>query len=338
MNSFGRIFRISIFGESHGKKVGVCIDGCPAGLAIDEADFRHDLSRRQGGGGKGTTPRREPDSPNIVSGVVNGCTTGSPITILFENTNTRSSDYDNLRDIPRPGHADFSAYKRYGGFADMRGSGHFSGRLTVGIVAAGVVAKKIIAPAKASARLVQVGGSEEIDETIAKAADSGDSVGGLIECLITGIEAGVGEPFFDSVEARLSHFIFAVPATRGIEFGTGFNAAMMLGSEHNDPFCSQQGRTLSNHAGGINGGITNGNDIIFRVAVKPASSIAKPQTTMNFTTGSMETLEVHGRHDACIAVRIVPVIEAAAAITMADMILTRKAGEAFRGQDNSYKQ
>ena len=333
MNSFGRIFRISLFGESHGKGVGVCIDGCPAGIAIDEADFTEDLSRRQGGNRKGATARKEPDTPNIISGVAGGYSTGSPITIIFENTNTRSGDYDNLRDIPRPGHADFSARCRYAGFADMRGSGHFSGRITVGIVAGGVIAKKIISPAKVSARIIEVGGSSDIDAMVDKAADAGDSVGGLAECRITGIEAGVGEPFFDAVEARLSHFMFAIPAVKGIEFGRGFEAARMMGSEHNDPFCSTDGKTSSNNAGGINGGITNGNDIVFRATIKPASSISKPQRTMNFATGQMDTLEVHGRHDACIALRGAVVIEAGAAITMADMVLTRKAGEAYGSRE-----
>lgn len=321
MNSFGRIFRISIFGESHGTTVGVVIDGCPSGISISEEDLMADLARRKSGG-LGTTPRNEPDLPKIVSGVFKNFTTGAPITILFENTNTRSHDYT-FRDIPRPGHADYTSVIKFGQFTDYRGGGHFSGRLTLGIVAAGVIAKKIIDKTTVSAQLLEVGGSTNIEEAVKKALEENDSIGGLVECTINNVQSGLGEPFFDSVEARISHLIFSIPAIKGIEFGSGFGAVKMKGSEHNDTFIDADGKTLTNNAAGINGGITNGNEIVFRVAVKPTSSIGKPQQTFNFATSQMDTLEVKGRHDACIALRIPVIIEAVAAIVMADLKLVK---------------
>ncbi len=320
MNSFGNLFRVSIFGESHGIQIGVVIDGCPAGINLSESDFKEDFERRKSGG-KGTTPRIEPDLPRIVSGVFRGKTTGAPLTIAFENTNTRSEDYDNLIDHPRPGHADFTSTKKYGGFSDPRGGGHFSGRITLGIVAAGVVAKKILAPAYVNATLLEVGGQEDITAAVETALDTGDSIGGLIECRCSGLPAGLGEPFFNSVEAIIAHMIFSVPATKGIEFGSGFAAASMCGSEHNDNIISSDGKTESNNSAGINGGITNGNDIVFRVPVKPTSSISKPQKTFNFTSGKIEELIIEGRHDSCIALRIPVVIECATAIALADLLL-----------------
>ncbi|MDR1865192.1 MAG: chorismate synthase [Bacteroidales bacterium] len=320
MNTFGRIFRVSIFGESHGLCTGVCIDGCPAGLVLREEDFAHDLGRRRSGA-KGTTSRTEADIPRLMSGVFNGYTTGSPILITVDNTDTRSGDYSLFCEVPRPGHADFTAGKKYGGFADCRGSGHFSGRITVGLVAAGVIAKKIMAPATVESRILEIGGSADWAEVITQCIAEGDSAGGVVECTVNGVPAGWGEPFFDAVESVIAHIVFAVPAVKGIEFGAGFAAARMRGSEHNDAFCGREGRTVTNHAGGVNGGITNGNPIVFRAAVKPTASISRPQQTANITTGETTTLETPGRHDACITLRIPPVLEAATAIALADLKL-----------------
>ncbi len=323
MNSIGKIFRVSIFGESHGIQLGAVIDGCPAGLELDEQDFKADFARRRAGA-KGTTPRVEPDLPRIVSGVYRNRTTGAPITVVFENTNTKSKDYDNLLTHPRPGHADFTSSKKYGSFQDPRGGGHFSGRITLGLVAAGVIAKKILADVTVSAKLIEVGGEKDIERRVEQAVADGDSVGGLIECTVSGLPVGLGEPFFDSVESLIAHYIFAVPATRGIEFGSGFKAAVMCGSEHNDDIIDASGKTRTNFASGINGGITNGNDIVFRVPIKPTSSISKPQQTYNFATDCVEELVVEGRHDACIALRIPVVIEAAAAAALADLMLLQQ--------------
>ncbi len=320
MNSFGTVFRVSIYGESHGHQIGVVVDGCPAGIHLSEADLEEDFARRRAGG-RGTTPRVEPDLPRIVSGVYRGKTSGAPLAVVFENTNTKSEDYDNLLKHPRPGHADFTATKKYGGFSDPRGGGHFSGRITLGIVAAGVIAKKIIAPATISATLLEAGGTHEIALAVEEAIAEGDSIGGLIECSCTDLPSGLGEPFFNSVESMIAHMIFAVPATRGIEFGSGFASARMKGSEHNDNIISQSGKTETNYASGINGGITNGNEIIFRVPIKPTSSISIPQHTYNFQNQQVEELVIEGRHDSCIALRIPVVIECAAAIALADLML-----------------
>ena len=323
MNAFGRIFKISIYGESHGASVGIIIDGCPPGIALRRDDFDADLARRKSGA-KGTTPRMEGDHPMIISGVFNDFTTGAPINIMFENTNTRSGDYSEFREIPRPGHADFVANKKYKGFEDYRGGGHFSARLTLGLVAAGVVAKKIIQPIKIEASLVEAGGISDIEKAIDLAIADNDSIGGIIECHATNLPVGLGEPYFDSAEALLSHIIFSIPATRGIEFGTGFAAARMRGSDHNDWFVDTSGKTRTNHAGGINGGITNGNDIVFRVAIKPTSSTSKNQQTMNFKTGEIADFVVKGRHDVCVALRAPVIVEAATAIVLADLQLTNR--------------
>ncbi len=320
MNSFGRLFRVSIFGESHGVGVGITIDGVPAGIALAFSDFKSDLSRRRSGS-KGTTPRKEADLPKILSGVFNDHTTGAPLTIMFENTNTRSKDYDKLRETPRPGHADFVASKKFGGFEDYRGGGHFSGRLTTGLVAAGVLARKIIEPVKVHAQLIEAGGQKDIDNAIDNALESGDSIGGIVECTASNVPVGLGEPFFDSVESALSHMVFSIPAMKGIEFGSGFGAAKMKGSEHNDRIISMDGKTATNYSAGINGGITNGNDIVFRVAVKPTSSIAKKQHTLNIKSGKTEDFEIKGRHDTCIALRVPVVLEAACAIVLADLLM-----------------
>lgn len=323
MNSFGRLFRVSIFGESHGIGVGIVIDGCPPGIPLTSEDFMPDLARRKSGA-KGTTPRQEADLPNLKSGVFNGFTTGAPIMVLFENTNTRSGDYSEFKETPRPGHADFVASQKYKGFEDYRGGGHFSARITLGLVAAGVVAKKIVNPAKISAKLVEAGGLKDIEKALDLAIADNDTIGGVVECVASGIPVGLGEPYFDSVESMIAHIIFAVPATKGIEFGKGFESARMKGSEHNDWFTDTHGNTRTNHAGGINGGISNGNDISFRVAIKPTSSTPKAQQTMNFKTGEMTDFIVKGRHDICVALRAPVIIEAATAIVLADLALITK--------------
>lgn len=331
MNSFGNIFKVQIFGESHGASVGVLVDGVKAGLEISEKDFLPDLERRRSGA-KGTTPRKESDLPRLMSGVFNGRTTGAPVLIQFANEDIRSKDYDELIDHPRPGHADFVAMKKFGGFADPRGGGHFSGRLTAGLVAAGVIAKKFLGEICISAKLTEVNGSKDIDSEISKAIQDKDSVGGIVECIVENLPAGIGEPFFGSVESVISQIVFAIPAIKGIEFGAGFKAAEMRGSEHNDPILSSSGKTASNHSGGINGGISNGNNIVFRVAVKPTSSIGVAQKTINLKSGEVEELKVEGRHDACIALRVPVVVEAAAAIALYDLLLTAKAIEVFNKQ------
>lgn len=374
MNTFGRKFRVSIFGESHGEAIGVVLDGVPAGLELSEEDFVKDIDRRRSGA-KGTTPRKESDKSQIVSGVFEGHTTGAPLTIIFRNENTKSQDYDLFAAMPRPGHADLTAALKWDDCQDPRGGGHFSGRLTLPVVAAGVVAKKIIADAtilddtpcnEISARIVELGGipaeaavsqvetgvassetpgqnkaSKEYHtesatlvaglaqqsplqqtwrQAIDEAIQEGDSLGAVIECTVPDIDPGYGEPFWDSVESVLAHGVFSIPGVRGIEFGDGFKAAAMKGSEHNDPI-GEDGRPVKNGAGGVNGGITNGAPIVFRAAFKPTSSIRKAQETFNFATGKMDSLEVPGRHDVCFALRTLVVVEAVTAITLADLIM-----------------
>jgi chorismate synthase len=325
LNSFGTIFRVTIFGESHGPSVGVVLDGCPAGILLSADDFVVDIERRKGGIQKGTTPRKEDDLPIFLSGVFNGKTTGAPLTILFENKNTRSTDYEKQINFPRPGHADFVATKKFGGNEDYRGGGHFSGRLTVCMVAAGVVAKKILVLADASiscnARIVEIGGESDVEIGLQKAIDAKDSVGGIVECIVKKLPIGLGEPFFNSAESLISHAVFAIPAIKGIEFGAGFAAVKMFGSEHNDSLENKEGKTTSNHAAGILGGITNGNDLIFRVAVKPTSSTPKEQRTLNIETDTIEIFSVKGRHDLCIALRVPVVLEAVTAFVLADLLL-----------------
>ncbi len=483
MNSFGRIFRVSIFGESHGENVGVVIDGCPAGISLSTEDFSADLERRKGGT-KGTTPRKEDDIPEIVSGVFNNKTTGAPITILFKNNNTRSADYEKQRAVPRPGHADFVVSKKFDGYQDYRGGGHFSGRLTVALVAAGVVAKRILDLApnpspkergtnadsnsgyvtnsieewrsvisfakenrkaateaenllwqevrnrklkgykfrrqhpvagyipdfvclekklmieidggyhneekqkefdrtreewlaengyrmirftndevinqlpkvlqklgealsfgeglgevngadeqikmskkfdktgiKITSKILEIGGETDLDKGLQKAIDAKDSIGGIIECHADGLPIGLGEPFFDSAESLISHAVFAIPAVRAIEFGTGFAAAKMFGSKHNDAIESANGKTTTNHAGGVVGGLTNGNELVFRIAIKPTSSTPQEQQTLNIESNKIESFSVKGRHDLCIALRVPVVLEAATAIVLADLLL-----------------
>ena len=320
MNSFGRVFRVSIFGESHGREIGVVIDGCPPGITLTEKDFEKDLLRRKPGK-EGTTARIESDMPKIISGVYKGKTSGSPVAIIFGNEDIVSSDYEKFIDMPRPGHADFTSKIKYKGFNDLRGSGHFSGRLTAPLVAAGVVAKKILDKIEISASLIEAGGAADIESAIKSAEKEKDSIGGIIECRITNLPAGLGEPFFDSVESVISHIIFAIPGIRGIEFGAGFKAAAMRGSSHNDVIISGDGKTATNNHAGINGGITNNNDVVFRVAAKPTATISGIQRTYNFKTNKLEELSAGGRHDTCFALRVPPVVEAAAAIAIADFYL-----------------
>lgn len=320
MNSFGRIFKVSIFGESHGDCVGINIDGCPAGLSLNIDDFSVDIDRRKAGA-KGTTPRKEADIPKIMNGIFNGKTTGAPITILFDNTNTRSGDYEKQRAVPRPGHADFVASRKFGGFEDFRGGGHFSGRLTVCLVAAGVIAKKLLQEIKVEATILEIGGETDSEKGLQKAIDAKDTIGGIVECSVKGLPIGLGEPFFDSAEALISHAVFSIPAVRGIEFGTGFSAARMFGSEHNDSIERMDGKTTTNHAGGVVGGITNSNELVFRIAIKPTSSTPKVQQTMNVETGELEDFSVKGRHDLCIALRVPVVLEAVTAFVLADLML-----------------
>jgi chorismate synthase len=296
------------------------IDGCPAGLSLTEEDFSADLKRRNPAL-PGTTARKEEDLPRITSGLLHEKTTGSPLHIKFANRDLQSDVYDRIKDTPRPGHADFVAHKKFGGFADSRGGGHFSGRLTVALVAAGVIAKKLIHPVHIQARLLEAGGREDIEAAVAEAQSSSDSIGGLVECFAQNVPVGLGEPFFDAVESNLSHLLFSIPAVRGVEFGAGFQAARMTGSEHNDDILDIEGKTESNHAGGINGGITNGNPLVFRAAVKPTSSIPLPQKTVNLKTREPVELQVSGRHDICIALRTPVVFEAATAIVLADLML-----------------
>ena len=321
MNTFGRLFRVHIFGESHGESVGVNIDGCPAGIALPLEDFLPDLERRKGGMQKGTTPRKEDDVPIFKSGLFNHTSTGSPITMLFENNNIRSADYEKQRAVPRPGHADFVAHEKFGGFEDYRGGGPFSARLTVGLVAAGVIAKKMIGPAQVSSSILEIGGEKDLEKGLQQAIDAKDSIGGIIECRVSGLPVGLGEPFWDSVESLIAHAIFAIPAVRGVEFGTGFAAARMFGSEHNDAIEDMQGHTRTNHAGGVVGGITNGNELVFRLAIKPTSSTPKAQQTLNWETGQQETFSVKGRHDLCVALRAPVIVEAVTAIVLADLCL-----------------
>lgn len=349
MDTFGRNYRVSIFGESHGVATGVLLDGVPAGICLSVNDMSADIDRRRSGA-KGTTPRRESDIPEILSGVYEGHTTGAPLAVIFRNGNTRSSDYDLFRSIPRPGHADFVAGVKWHGFNDPRGGGHFSGRLTLPLVAAGTVAKKILSmlygdAVTVSAELAEIGGiasgepdaMQKWDRMLDEAEKEGDSLGGIVECTVTGLPAGIGEPFFCSVESVISQAVFSIPGVRGIEFGDGFNAARMKGSQHNDVFVSEDGKCLSNGAGGINGGITNGNPVTFRVAFKPTSSIRKSQHTYDFSRKEMAGLEVPGRHDVCFALRTPVIVDAAAAIALADLGLYASAPAAGDGAGNGYR-
>lgn len=324
MNQFGNSFRLSIWGESHGESIGITIDGIKPGIALSEADLEADLKRRRAGA-VGTTPRRESDLPRIVSGLYEGHTTGAPLTILFTNDDTRSKDYSLFTHHFRPSHADRVARVKYNEQNDPRGGGHFSARLTVALVAAGAVAKRLLpAEISFSTRLCSVGGehdSARFEEAIRATQAEGDSVGGVVECRIEGIPTGWGEPLFDSVESVASHLLFSIPAVKGVEFGDGFAVAARRGSENNDPILDAAGTTATNHAGGIDGGITNGNPIVVRVAFKPTPSIHREQQTFDTACGGIEPLQIPGRHDACIALRGQVVVEAMMAIALAELLL-----------------
>jgi len=324
MNSFGRIFRVSIYGESHGSGVGIVIDGCLPGISLTIDDFMPDILRRKPGM-PGSTPRIEEDMPEILSGVFQQKTTGAPIHVFFQNKNTRSADYDAIKNTPRPGHADWVLQQKFSGYNDYRGGGHASGRLTLALVAAGGIAKKLIPEIAIHAFLEEAGGSTDIEAAIQKAIDTQDSIGGIVRCTAKNMPVGWGSPFFDSVESLLSHALFSIPAIKGVAFGSGFQAAKMTGSTHNDPIIDASGKTPTNHAGGINGGITNGNDLDFRVAVKPTSSTPQVQHTWNQETQSVQPFTVKGRHDLCIALRVPVVVEAVTAIVFADLKLQHQA-------------
>ena len=320
-NSLGKRFIVSIFGESHSEQVGISIDGCPSGVALNETMFEADLARRRSGA-LGTTPRTESDIPHIVEGVAEGVTTGERITILFENKNRRSGDYSFQTAHPRPSHADFTSRIKYG--QPSAGGGIFSGRMTVALVAAGVVAKLLLPEFRYTTRTVSIGGEsdpDKIEQLLVRLTEEKDSVGGVVECRIDNVPVGLGEPFFDSAESVISHALFSIPGVKGVEFGAGFAIAAMLGSAANDCLTDEQGHTATNHSGGINGGITNGNQLVVRVAFRPTASIGRAQMTYNFESGAVQPLAVKGRHDVCIALRGAVVIEAMCAIALADLKL-----------------
>lgn len=353
-STYGEMIKLSIFGQSHGPAIGMTLDGIPAGLPVDMTLLQTFLNRRAPGQGEYATPRKETDAPEFLSGIVEGHTCGAPISAIIRNENTRSGDYDNLKNCPRPGHADYTAQLKYRGYQDAAGGGHFSGRLTAALCIAGGLCKQWLAQ-----RGIRIGGHitvcggvgddpiyldwlnpdlDSIDndfpvinkeaglkmqEAIAAAKADGDSVGGLIECIITGLPAGIGEPMFGGMESKIAQIVYGVPAVKGLEFGSGFSGSYMRGSQNNDDYIYEDGivRTQSNFAGGILGGITNGMPLVFQVAIKPTPSIAKKQATVNLSTGDNATIEIQGRHDPCIVPRAVPVIEAAAAIAVYDAIL-----------------
>ena len=327
MNHIGRLFQVNIFGESHSNGVGVLVDGIIPGIKLDEEDFKADLLRRKSGG-LGTTPRIEEDKVIIDSGVFNGYTTGAPILLRFLNTNTKSKDYSNLVNHPRPSHADYTASMKYDGYNDYRGGGHFSGRLTLGIVAAGVIAKKILENVKFDTKIINLGG--EIDNTKFKniledCVEKKDSVGGIVEIKVNNVPKGLGEPYFDSVESTISHLLFSIGGVKGVEFGIGFDGASLRGSKFNDMIVDKNGNTSTNNNGGINGGITNGNEIVVKVFVKPTPSIGIAQETYNFKDDKIEELIIEGRHDNAIILRAMVVLESAIAIALADLLLINKA-------------
>jgi chorismate synthase len=352
-NSIGKEFTVTTFGESHGKYVGVVVDGCPAGLALSEEDFQAELDRRIPSQPKIVSGRIEKDSAKILSGVFNGFTTGAPITLMVENKETDSSDYEAIKNLPRPGHADYPARVKYGGFNDYRGGGRFSGRVTVALIMAGTIAKKLLnrydidvlaytlaigqvktdkkfSPQEirknryaAATRCPDLACAEKMEEAIVNARREGDSLGGLIECIALNMPVGIGEPLFDSLDADLAKVLFSVPAVKGVEFGAGFKVSELRGSENNDAFLLKNGKvaTSTDNAGGILGGLSSGMPIMIRVAIKPTPSIGKEQKTVNLSTMEDATLSVKGRHDPCVVPKAVPAIEAAAAITLTDHMI-----------------
>jgi chorismate synthase len=352
-NSIGKEFTVTTFGESHGKVVGVVVDGCPAGLPLSESDFQVELDQRIPAEPKIVSARVEKDVAKILSGVFNGFTTGAPIALMVENKETDSSDYEAIKDLPRPGHSDYPARAKYGGFNDYRGGGRFSGRVTVALIMAGTIAKKLLSKFNvdvlaytsaigqvradkkfsadeirknrfaAATRCPDVACGAKMEEAIVNAKKEGDSLGGIIECLALGIPVGVGEPLFDSLDADLAKALFAVPAVKGVEFGVGFAVAGLKGSENNDAYLMQNEKvvTSTDNAGGILGGLSNGMPIMIRVAIKPTPSIAKEQKTVNLKKMENAALNVKGRHDPCVVPKAVPAIEAAVAITLADHMI-----------------
>lgn len=332
-SSYGKWVRISIFGQSHSEAIGVTIDGLPAGIPINMEELQRFMNRRAPGQSRYSTPRKEADKPEFISGLVGSTTCGAPLTALIQNTNTKSGDYDNIRDIPRPGHADMTAHIKYGGYEDVRGGGHFSGRLTAPLCIAGGIFKQILQKkgVEIDARIVEIGGNHEDPfQEIDRAREDLDSVGGIVECRITGVPAGIGDPMFDGVENAIAQTVFAIPAVKGIEFGAGFAASRMRGSQNNDPFRYDEDgniRTTSNNSGGILGGITNGMEIIFRCAFKPTPSISQPQDSISWSSGENAVLEVHGRHDPCIVPRALPCVESAAALALINLMNPRDIAE-----------
>ena len=355
-SSYGENLRVHIFGESHGPAVGVTVEGIPAGEAVDLAELQRFLDRRAPGRNAWSTPRKEADVPEFLSGLREGKTCGTPLTAILKSANTRSGDYDALRDVPRPGHADYTAWVKYGESRDSRGGGHFSGRLTAPLCVAGGICLQLLAREGITiiSRVAAIGGvrdegeltastaekafptvsdsaGEAMRSAIAAARAEGDSLGGVIECAVLGLPAGLGDPMFDGMENRIAAAVFGVPAVKGIEFGAGFTAAGLRGSENNDAFSVENGRIItdSNRCGGILGGITDGMPLTFRAAVKPTPSIARPQRSVDLTTGETVPLTVTGRHDPCIVPRAVPCIEAAAAIAVYDALLARRKEQAW---------
>ena len=351
-NSFGKLFTITSFGESHGRCVGITIDGCPAGLPITEEDIQREVDKRRPGASVASTSRAEEDKVEILSGTFNGHTTGAPICLLIWNKDIDSSEYEKTRFLSRPGHADYTAFIKYDGFNDFRGGGRFSGRLTATFVMAGAVAKRLLNPISVEvlAHTIEIGGikaqikgvdearenvetnplkcadleaAKKMVKVIEKAREEGDSVGGVIEGIALNIPVGLGEPVFDTLEGDLAKALFAIPAVKGVEFGSGFSAARKRGSENNDPFTVKNGKivTLTNNAGGILGGISNGMPIVLRVVVKPTASIARSQETVDMKKMQNASLEVKGRHDTCIVPRAVPVVESMMAVTLCDFAM-----------------
>ena len=351
---YGENLKLSIFGQSHGAAIGMTLDGIPAGLPIDDAELQNFLSRRAPGANEYATTRKESDRPEFLSGIVDGFTCGAPITAIIRNSNTRSSDYDNLKDCPRPGHADYTAHVKYSGYQDVSGGGHFSGRLTAPLCIAGGLCKQWLANkgVRIGAHISAIAGitdepvfldwtqpdldsirndfpvlnplaGENMRKAIAEAKADGDSVGGLVECIVTGLPAGLGDPMFSGMESRIAKIVFGIPAVKGLDFGTGFMGAYLRGSQNNDAFTVNNGKisTVTNHSGGILGGITNGMPLIFQVAIKPTPSITKLQQSVSLERMELQDLIVNGRHDPCIVPRAVPVIEAAAAIAVFDAML-----------------
>ena len=325
MNRFGKHFRLALWGESHGAQMGITLDGIPAGIPLSEVDFEEDMARRRSGAA-GTTPRQEEDRVEILSGLYRGHTTGAPLTLAVANHHACSEEYAPFADHFRPSHADWVADHKFQGWNDPRGGGHFSGRLTALLVAAGVVAKKILPPKICfTTTLAEVGGCSDptrFEALLAETSAQGDSLGGVVACRVEGVPAGLGEPFFDAAESVIAHLLFAIPGVKGVEFGSGFTAATMRGSAHNDPILNRTGECATNHAGGINGGITNANPLCLRVAFKPAASIAQPQVTYNRQRDRVEPLTIAGRHDCCIALRGAVVVEASVAIALAELLLS----------------